>query len=278
MTRKGEPKKMANQNSNLAIEKSTEEIEAVLARCSTQALAELPTLGQAITLAQGLSKLRAVMTEQLVTEVFMPLQGSALGFLTDKDSANGYPAIVVRECLIEAMIHGLRPVGNEFNIIAGRTYAAQAGYRRLVSEYPGLTDLVLVPGVPYMAGDKGALVPFRVTWRLNGKPMQLIRDITKREDGTSDDTRIPVRVNAGMGADGIVGKATRKVLKAVYEVIAGSQLLLVDGEVIDTIGETSPAPASPDQDGRRIKMGKNGSPTPTETPAADPPREPGSDG
>lgn len=242
-----------------AIEKATAEIEKALETCNVMALREMPALTQAVTLATGINSLRKLMTEDMVKQVFMPLQGSALGFVTDKDRDGGYPPAVVRDVMIEAMIHGLRPVGNEINVIAGRMYAAQNGFARLVAEYPGLTDLVLTPGVPSHAGDKGALVPYRASWRLNGKAQELVREYRKREDGTVDDTRIAVRVNAGMGADAVIGKAKRKFLKQIYETITGSKLNIAEGEVVDTVGdvmsEPTEPPAPPEQDGRRIKMG-----------------------
>ncbi len=290
---------MANETT--AIQRATSEIETVLQSCNAMALREMPALTQAVTLATGVTQLRKVLSDDLVKAVFMPLQGSPLGFVTDKDKEGGYGIAVVRDCMIEAMIHGLRPVGNEINIIAGRCYAAKNGYARLVSTWPGLTDLALTPGVPQMVGDKGALLAFRAAWRLNGVQMELVRDLTKRADGTPSDTRIAVRVNSGMGADAVIGKATRKFLKQIYDLLSGSKLTIQDGEAIDTVGEVqsepAPAPAPPEQDGKRIKMGGNGrksaaddiaakytKPTPHDpetgevAPDAEPPaREPGDD-
>ncbi len=275
-----------------AIERATTEIESVLRNCNTMALREMPALTQAVTLATGVTQLRKLMSDDLIKNIFLPLQGTPLGFVTDKDKDGGYSIAVVRDCLVEAMVHGLRPVGNEMNIIAGRCYAAKNGYARLVSEFPGLTDLMLTPGVPSMAGEKGALVAFRATWRLNGKQMEFMRDVAKRPDGTVSDTRIAVRVNAGMGADAIIGKATRKALKAIYDMITGSKLSLSDGDVLDTVGEVvsdpTPAPAPPEADGKRISMKgrKNGAqpeapaPESGEVPAAQEPpmREMGEEG
>jgi hypothetical protein len=244
-----------------AIEKATADIDAVLAQCNTHALKELPALRQAVVLAAGVTQLRNILSKEIVERVFMPLQGTPLGFVTDKDTSGGYSWEVVRDCMIEAMIAGFRPVGNEINIISGRVYGAKAGYERKVREYPRLTDLRLSPGVPQTSGDRGALVPFRASWKLDGNPMEIVRDVAKDADGITRDSRIAVRVNAGMGADAIIGKATRKMLKAIYDMISGSTWTLQDGEIeaIDTHGvaiEPTPPPAAPEQDGKRIKMGK----------------------
>jgi hypothetical protein len=203
---------------------------------------------QAIVLASGVAQLRAVMTDDLVRTVFMPLQGTTLGFLTDKDQRPkdagpdwrpGYPVHVVREVMIEAMISGVRPIGNELNIISSRMYVAKNGLQRMVMTHPGVTDMVITPGVPHMVGPEGALVPMRATWKLNGVPQVIAREFVKRPDGVVSDTRIPIRVNRSMGTDAILGKAMRKIFKAIYDRLVGNNSLTIDdGDAIDTVGET----------------------------------------
>src|SRR5690349_9721900 len=132
----------------------------------------------------------------------MPLQNSKLGFLTDKKE--GYPWEVVRDVLCEAFLRGFHPVNNEFNIIAEGFYGAKNGFERIVLDWPGLSDLRIDMGVPTMAGDKGALVPCTAAWRFDGQEMKvecLPATTTKDGEVLSIDTRIPVRVNSGMGPD-----------------------------------------------------------------------------
>jgi hypothetical protein len=262
-----------------AIEEATPRIEAALVKCNATELASLPTLSKAVRLAAGINELRKALTSEIMERVIMPLQGSPLGFVTDKDKDGGYPPEVVRDCMIEGMIRGLQPVNNEINIISGRCYAAKNGMKRLVTTFPGLTDLRITPGVPTLAGDKGAVISMRATWNLNGQPMEIYRGIQKDKDGVvTDDTRIAVRVNSGMGPDAIIGKAERKIFKAIYELVSGASI--PEGDEIDTVGEVvqagpTPPPAPPEQDGRRIKLGGNGkakNPDPPQEPAM---REPG---
>jgi hypothetical protein len=163
----------------------------------------------------------------------MPLQGSSLGFRTDKDSQGGYPEAVVIECATEALLRGLRLTGNEWNIIGGRCYVAQAGCARLVSTYPGLTDLEHAPGVPVM-GNGGAIVEYTMRWKLDGVAMGMTR-------------RIPVRVNGGMGMDAVLGKAKRKMLAAVYERLTGS--VLSEGEPEESLTQARPARSLTEQHG-----------------------------
>jgi hypothetical protein len=259
-------------SNSTAIEKAASDIEKAIAECGVQAITKLPAFIQAVKMANGISAMRAALTDQLVQTVIMPLQGSPLGFLTDKDTTGGYGPVVVRDCAIDAMLRGFRVVGNEMNIISGRFYGTKNGYSRLVSEFESLTDLQLQPGVPQSVGDKGALVPYVASWRLNGKEM-ILRCIQEK-DGT--DMRIPIKVNGGMGADAILGKAERKMLFRIYQRVNGSSFGASDGDVEDTItttGEPAPSPVPEGTpDGRRISM--RGKRPPAEAAPAEKPPEP----
>lgn len=259
-----------------AIELATSDIESVVRDCNAAKLREMPILAQTVTLATGMQKLRQVLTKELVESVFLPLQGTALGFVTDKDRDGGYPAAVVRDCMVEAMIFGLRPIGNELNIIAGRMYAAKNGLIRLVNEFPGISDVVVTPGAPAQ-NDKEARVSVRASWKLNGVPGSMVRDATKREDGSVCDERFVIRVNSGMGADAIIGKALRKAYKAIYDILVGGRMTMNDGDVTDVPGvelssESRPI-APPERDGQRMHLGnKRREEAPAQT------REPGQEG
>jgi len=263
-------------SSNEAIQKVSQAIELAIGECGVEAISSLPTFMQAVRMAHGISALRAALTDQFVQSTLMPLMGTKLGFLTDLDhdkDGRRYGLAVVRDCCIEAMLRGFSVVGNEFNVIAGGFYGAKAGWARKLAQYPGLTDLVLQAGVPQSVGDKGALVPYVASWRLNGKEMVL--RCAQEKDGT--DLRIPIKVHAGMGADAVLGKAERKMLFRVYQRVNGSTFGAVDGEIgeepITTTGEPVPTPVPEGTpDGRRIKMnGKRPAPAPApETPPATP--------
>lgn len=193
---------------------------------------------QALTMAKAIKDIRSELTDEIMEEVIMPLMNTKLGFRTDKDpnrpvwskqerrmvAPEPYPVATVRECAIEAFLRGLVSVGNCWNIISGQAYVTKEGFWFLIrTRVPGLTDFKLVVGVPKMirpAGDarnasdeeaKGALVTCSATWKLHGK-----EDRCERE--------IPIRVNAMMGADAIMGKAERKILAASYAQITGTSL------------------------------------------------------
>jgi len=198
---------------------------------------------QAISMAGAMQEIRASLTDEVMQKAIMPLMNSKLGFRTDKDpnrpawnkrtqkmeAPESYKIATVRECLIEATLRGLPPVGNCWNIIASQSYTTKEGLWFLIGKkVPGLTDFKVCVGVPKMihaAGDarnaaddeaKGALVACYATWKMHG-----VVDRTDRD--------IPIRVNAMMGSDAIMGKAERKILAAAYAQITGT--VLGEGDV-----------------------------------------------
>lgn len=234
----------------LAIQKSGESIEFAIRECGVAAVRTQPPFMQAVRMAHGIRTIRAALPDQFMHENFMPLQNSPLGFLTDKP--DGYPVDVVRDALCEALLRGFMPVNNEFNIISGRFYGTKNGYERQVLEFPGLRDLVYELGVPQLAGDKGALVTCEAKWFIDGVQDELLCTDKTKEGGI--DSRIPVKVNGGMGADGILGKATRKMFYRIYKKLTGQAVDDVEEE-LGTVTTSLVAPADPAKDGRRIRMG-----------------------
>jgi hypothetical protein len=197
-------------------------MDAVIKECALTHLDGKQEMERAFVMARGIRDLRALITDEAMKDV-MQLQGTSLGFRTDKDREGGYKVDVVKDCLIEAALRGLRPVGNEWNIISGRVYVTKEGFARLVREFPGLGNLQMIPGVPRMK-DGGALVTYKAKFTVDGVPVEIEREI-------------PVKVNSGMGADAILGKATRKMLCAVYERLTGSEYSLPEGDVSDVVIE-----------------------------------------
>jgi hypothetical protein len=193
-------------------------------------LAASENLGQierTLMIATGTEKMKAMLTDKVMAPI-MALQGSTLGFRTDKDASGGYPMAVVRDVTCEALMRGFRAVGNEFNIIAGRFYAAKDGCKRRVIEWPNLTEFNLELSFPT---DKGgtSYVDAIATWKLNG-----VENVLERRGKTA----IPIRRNSGMLDDAILGKAERKMYAAVLNRL--STFVIPEGEVdADAIDVTS---------------------------------------
>jgi hypothetical protein len=198
--------------------------------CSKQLLAAAGNEAvKALIVARAVKQFKGLLSDTVMADI-MELQNSPLGFKTDKARDGGYPVAVVRDCVVQAFMRGLRVTGNEINIIAGNLYVTKEGFERLLSELPGLTNLKIQIGVP-STSEGGALVPARAEWLMDG-----IKDSITWEREDTADYRIPIRVNSAMGIDAIVGKAKSKVLRNIYARISGTRLL-ADGDDGDEIAD-----------------------------------------
>lgn len=183
-------------------------------------------LQRAMTTARAINRLRKAITDEIMKDV-MALMNTPLGFKTDSGTKKRpalYTQAEVKEVLIAALLNGVFPVNNEFNIISGQLYIAQEGYRRKVKETIGLTDLEIAPSAPYKNSDGRTCVRFCARWKLFGKPMELASG-----DGKPGRTFAIIDYE-GSSPDNLVGKAIRKGLKAVYEMVHGSDHTLDDTE------------------------------------------------
>jgi len=181
--------------------------------------------------ARVTQQVRSMITPRMMQDV-MALMNTPLGFRTDRDPARGsksapYGADVVKDVIIAALMDDARLVGNEFNIISGQYYRTKEQLERKVREYPGLREFRYALGVP-ITQSGGALVSAWASWKLDGAADRI--DCAQK-DGF--DSRIPVRVNEGQGADAILGKATRKLLYRVLKRLSGNDLGDPDSEADD---------------------------------------------
>lgn len=211
--------------SQLTIKERTSKLDAITASYKAQ-LAETTEndrFQRALITAEAMNALSEALTPEILTPI-LNLQGSRLGFRTDKDKSGGYDVATIKTAIMEAILIGVHPIGNEFNVIAGNCYVTKEGLTRLLRNYRGLTELRLKLGVPRMAGG-GAIVDCSATWKLNGQPDQI-------------ECEIPIKVNNGMGADSILGKAERKLKSRIYAQLTGSDI--GDGEVEETARNVTP--------------------------------------
>jgi hypothetical protein len=216
-----------------------------------------------LQVARGVADLRAALTPEIMADV-MALMNTSLGFRTDRDpkqidQKTGKPHVpysieVVRDVFIEARLRGFHVVNNEFNIIADRFYGCLNGFERKVRTHKRVTNFKDTYSVPVMMGEKGAIVKARADWHQDGTPQFI-----EREFG--------VRVNAGMGADAIIGKAKRKLFAVVLGQLTG--VVTPEGEagdIIDVECKVSPASSAPVADGMFAKPAvKPSEPTPPKT-------------
>jgi hypothetical protein len=177
---------------------------------------QLEGFEKAYIIAQAAGQLKEELTSEYMKPI-MQLQNNRLGFKTDSES--GYSESVVKNCLIEAVLTGVQPFGNQFNIIAGNCYITKEGFGHLLSKMSGL-NYEIIPGLPRINTEKtSAAIVMEITWSLSGGE-QKIRKID-----------FPIRMNQRMGVDAVIGKATRKARAWLYNTITGMEI--GDGDVQD---------------------------------------------
>lgn len=181
---------------------------------------------KAYTVAVAVDKLKTALTDEYMQPI-LALQGNRLGFKTDKDKDGGYPKDVVKRCLIEAVLMGLQPYGNEFNIIAGNTYATKEGLGAILKKWKGLSYEIIPMNVNMKHTADSAEATMKLKWMLNNATQE--RDL-----------KFVIKSNAYASADSIIGKATRKTRKWLHDTISGFEI--PEGDVSDMPNSTQPEP------------------------------------
>lgn len=178
---------------------------------------------KAFKMAQAVEKLYELLTPEYMAPI-MKLQGTRLGFKTDRDTEGGYGIDVVKRCLIEAVLMGVQPTGNQFNIIAGDAYITKEGYGHKLRNMPGLTSCKITPSLPRINGDRtSGAVLMKITYTYNGAK-------------GSDEIDVPVKLHPKAGTtDVAIGKATRKARAHLFTTITGSEM--PEGDIMDTESE-----------------------------------------
>jgi hypothetical protein len=208
---------MSTENKNTAVAlKLNEAVGSVLNQTNLQGFE------RAYATAQSIEVLKTLLTPEYMAPI-MQLQGNRLGFKSDKDRSGGYPMDVVKNCLIEAVLMGLQPFGNEFNIIAGNTYATKEGVGRLLATWKGL-KYSLICGVPKPNPDgKSAVVEVTIKWTINNESKEEVIPIS-------------IKMDAYTSVDAMIGKATRKGRAWLLSAISGIEIVeadITDAEFVD---------------------------------------------
>lgn len=191
---------------------------------------QLEGFEKAHLLAKTIVRLKELMTPEYMAPI-MKLQGNRLGFKTDRDDKGGYPEHIVKNCLIEAVLMGVQPFGNQFNIISSNTYLTKEGYHHKLQNYEGLY-YEIIAGIPKIKrkpdGEPlGASIIMRVQWSLNG-------GVSKRRE-----LELAIRMNRKMGVDAVIGKATRKARAWLWGTITGSEIGDGDVDEFDSVPHTT---------------------------------------
>lgn len=172
---------------------------------------------KAFVMASAIQVIRERLTPEFMKPI-MALQGLRLGFKTDKDKTGGYSLEEVKLCLMDAVLLGLEPTGNEFNIIAGNMYPTREGFGSLLKKKNGL-KYSLSYSTPIFTQDKTlASCNVKVSWELNG-------------DKSTEEVSFGIKSNAYASVDSIIGKAERKAKRWLFNKLEGTDI--PDGDVND---------------------------------------------
>jgi hypothetical protein len=125
---------------------------------------------------------------------------------------------VAKKCLMEAVLWGVQPWGNQFNIIASNMYITGEGFTYLLKKVSGLW-YEIIAGIPKI-GDKTAEVEMTITWSING--------------GKKEERKLTfvVKVNSYMGADAVIGKAKRKSKCWLFNTLNNVEIVDADADEI----------------------------------------------
>jgi hypothetical protein len=223
-----------NKNTAVAL-KLNEAVGSVLNQTNLQGFE------RAYATAQSIEVLKTLLTPEYMAPI-MQLQGNRLGFKSDKDKSGGYPMDVVKNCLIEAVLMGLQPFGNEFNIIAGNTYATKEGVGRLLATWKGL-KYSLICGVPKPNPDgKSAVVEVTIKWTINNESKEELIPIS-------------IKMDAYTSVDAMIGKATRKGRAWLLSAISGIEIVeadVTDAEFMDVTPKQTHQEASKSKEYDRV--------------------------
>jgi len=232
---------MAKQNQNTAMQVSTstqleqasqEKLEVMNEKAqSLKSLilnAKNNPFSATLAVAACLQSIRELMNDKVIMDGVMLLQGTKLGFVTDRDNPKsgpkGYPMETVVDVTIEAASKGALMVGNEVNIISGACYLTKAYFQRMLDEKLGKGNWRLNHHVPktILAGkaEIGAEVTTDISW-------------TDSSGEHKDTVTHRIKGNSYSTADAYLGKADRKAGKWLLENITGERFN--DGDADDII-------------------------------------------
>lgn len=221
---------MDTKSQEIALKQKQQQFELACQRAGQLQLVN--NFGAAFAAVEVVSMLREALSDEVMDKVFMPLANTKIGFLTDhtgkprgnKPALAPYSRDIVRDCLIDAVSLGLQPIGNQFNIIAERTYPTKEGYTHLLKNL--ITDAVYSIGFPTKkdtsAGNtEYVVIPAHAKYVIirTGEEKELKMSIYLRQDAFSS-------------VDQLRGKAERRIKKQIFENVTGMDFGDADSENI----------------------------------------------
>lgn len=219
------------ETKSVALQISKEQQEEFVLACKEAGQLQLVNnAGAAFVATAVVTKLRALLTNEVIENVFRPLMNTRLGFMTDRrpTAKNPHPTPysndVIRDAIIEGVTLGLLPTGNQFNIIAERMYPTKEGFTALLKKM-GVKYVVSV-GADSNRVQGYAEMVCRVDYSYNGEKNGFNLTATVKKDDYSS-------------PDQLRGKAERRAKKALYEYLTGCDMGDADEDSSRPVEEAS---------------------------------------
>jgi len=190
------------------------------------------SMAQTIALAVATAEIQKALTADIMTPI-MSLQGTSIGFKTDKT----YSEKDVKLAMVESLIKGVPMAGNCTNIIAGRQYTTKEGFSFLINgliKSGAVSDFDYELQVPEKVGAR-TTVKGKATWMQGDKKQSV-------------ESTFPIRTNGGSTDDNTLGKAERKLKARCYERMTGLNLADGDTDGIVKVSGSSVSPLARDHD------------------------------
>jgi hypothetical protein len=206
---------------------------------------------KAFVIASAMEILDAHLTPEIMKPI-MRLQGSKLGFKTDKDFVKiegtnryekgpGYPLDVVKNCFLEMSLIGLQPVFNQWNIIGSNSYVTKEGADTLLKNMTELQEFLIVHEEVNQSPDKRtASVKSKIKWVIDGEEHTQI-------------IVFPVKSDSYTTFDSLVGKADRKAKIWLFNKLKGISISDGDAEDAKILDVTPPKPNSKTVDDEKTR-------------------------
>lgn len=234
-----------------AIQVNPELEERFIALCTEAGELQLAdSVSYTFKAAAVVQSLRAMLTKDVVDKYFIPLMGTRIGFLTDRDKPdkNGnkqdpYGWETVRDCVIDAACRGLAPVGNQFNIISGSMYPTKEGYTALLKRI-GSKYFITKSEDKAAPGSPVARIDCKIYYEYNGQKRDYTYTATPKKNNFSSLVQLQ-------------GKAERKAKKSLYEYLTGVDLGDADEDSSEPDDQTQGVTA------RKAAIRNNGGTAPT---------------
>ena len=241
-----------------------EQLSNQLAQIQTEVntLSKNNSLVSCLSAANAMYLLDQVLTDDVVRTYFLPLMNTRAGFLTDRNPAKAkrgqqpptpYSIPEVRMCLKDAILKGLLPIGNQFNIIAGSVYITREGYTALLSKM-GVKHRIIPSQMP----DKNGCAVYSVRIEAataQGERISYTNEVTLKRGQYDSDALLQ-------------GKAYARSVKSLWTYVSG----LDSGDVVedDCVGER----VIEDGQAQEVTPSPAPQPTPQAAPSPDPQTQP----